>query len=112
MPRATPSPSSAGRTANRTTSAPYSLDRAIDTTYQPKRRSLGPLTDVDPELNDMGKTAARQVNNKRIRNAVRQLAGKPPRRRKPHHQNHPVTPPWISVGGTNVDDIGTWYQKV
>jgi hypothetical protein len=90
--------------------APASHDSSTATV-----RSLGPLADQDECLRGHTKTAAREINNARLREAVKRVAPKSPECVKEHKPNHKLVKPRLCYGLTNphnTENVGKWYQKV
>lgn len=64
----------------------------------------------DPRFQGLSKTKARDAVNKKIRELVIELVGKPPAGPYlPHHDDHPVSTPQIGVGQNNYKRIGSYF---
>ena len=70
-----------------------------------------PLAFVDPELTG-SIVEMRSQNEKRLRDAVKQVAPPRPSHQTPHHHNHAVTTPSLCLGTTDPTRAGSWYQRV
>jgi hypothetical protein len=66
----------------------------------------------DPRFKGLTLSKARTAVNQYIRKLVIDLAGKPPNRAPPHHLDHPVSRPQISIGRKNYSKIGSYYVLV
>ena len=67
----------------------------------------------DPRFQELSKVKARDAINKRIRELVIDLVGKPPAGPyPPHHNDHPVSKPLIGVGQNNYQRIGSYFVIV
>lgn len=68
----------------------------------------------DPRFKGLTISKARTAVNQYIRNLVIDLAGNPPNSScaPPHHRDHPVSRPQISVGQKNYSKIGSYYVLV
>ena len=70
-----------------------------------------PLATADPDLSG-SVVEMRQQNEERLRNALEQVAPRPPRVQHPHHVGHAVSAPNLSYGMDNPFKAGSYYQKV
>jgi hypothetical protein len=82
-----------------------------------QKRSLGPLSDVDPELRDpdgnlLLKKDARLKNNERLRQALITLIPAPDIPQAPGHEGHQLGVLQMGVGATSDHTIGCWYNIV
>jgi hypothetical protein len=67
----------------------------------------------DPRFQELSKVKARDAINKRIRELVTDLVGKPPAGPyPPHHGDHFVSKPLIGVGQNNYQRIGSYFVIV
>ena len=66
----------------------------------------------DPRVKGLTLSKARTAINQYIRKLVIDLAGKPPNLATPHHCDHPVSRPQISIGRKNYSKIGSYYVLV
>lgn len=77
-------------------------------------RSLGPLADQDECLRGRTKMVTREINNARLRKAVKRVAPKSPEYVKEHKPHHRLVKPCLCYGLTNlrnIENVGKWYQK-
>jgi hypothetical protein len=86
------------------------MPKAKPVPFMPSDSQL--LWKKDPRVKGLTLSKARAAVNKYIRNLVINLAGKPPDLAPPHHHDHPVSRPQISIGQKNYSKIGSYYVLV
>lgn len=72
---------------------------------------FGPYTVADRALDGLSRAKATIFNEKRIAEALGELA-KNIRATTKHSRTHTMTQPQLSYGKTNKYDAGRWFQKV
>jgi hypothetical protein len=82
-----------------------------------QKRSLGPLSDVDPKLRDpdgnlLPKKDACLKNNERLCQALITLIPAPDIPQAPGHEGHQLGVLQMGVGATSDHTIGCWYNIV
>ena len=82
------------------------------TTMPRTANSLGPLTDSDPQLKDLNKVPARELNNTCLTKALTSLVLKPAFTRKSEHADHSLSPPKMCIRTGSDANTGRWFQVV
>ena len=81
-----------------------------------RRRDPGtgrtPVCDADPSLLNLDKKEAQDNVNRRLKSALKQVAGNPPLIQKPHHSAHKFSYPLLHLGLMDCWNAGCYYQQV
>jgi hypothetical protein len=86
------------------------MPKAKPVPFRPSDSQL--LWKKDPRVKGLTLSKARTAVNQYIRNLVIDLAGNPPNHAPPHHHDHPVSRPQISIGQKNYSKIGSYFVLV
>lgn len=103
------------RNRKRRNSSPSPSPTPAKKRKSPRKRygPFGPYSEVDHKLDGLTRKEATELNDKRISDAIRELAGKPQETRHKLQFNHKMTKPRLHLGrGINRSDAGRWFQWV